>query len=151
MGPTTQPGTSATRGGPTASSGTMTSTTPPHDSGIFDSTPGDHHAAGSAASVPIAPRTYTIAAGDTFISVAEKELGSPNRWHAVAEANPLVDPSKLKVGQVIKLPETAIAADGSHSSASTWFRAVSRPSAITRTHSTARGCGRRHHLHRPDR
>ena len=107
---------------------------PPHDSGIFDSTPGDHHAAGAAASVPLAPRTYKVASGDTFISIAEKELGASNRWHALAEANPLVDPSRLKVGQVIKLPETTVAGDASRASSAS---AGVSARAITHTHSAA--------------
>ncbi len=48
--------------------------------------------------------TYTIRAGDTFSSIAEQTLGSENRWIDIAQANPLVDPTKLKIGQVIKLP-----------------------------------------------
>lgn len=49
--------------------------------------------------------TYTIAPGDTFSSIALKLYGDSARWIAIAKANPLVDPVRLKVGQIIKLPD----------------------------------------------
>ena len=53
------------------------------------------------------PTTYTIQAGDTFSAIAQKLYGDGARWTAIAKANPLVDPIRLKVGQVIKLPDLA--------------------------------------------
>lgn len=58
----------------------------------------DDAAASSASS------TYTIKAGDTFQSIAAKHLGSASRWRDIGKANPFVEPTKLKIGQVIKLP-----------------------------------------------
>lgn len=37
-------------------------------------------------------------------SIALAKYGSANKWVELAQANPLVDPNRLKVGQVIKLP-----------------------------------------------
>ncbi len=51
-----------------------------------------------------APRAYTIKAGDSFASIALAIYGSDSYWHLIGQANPLVDPAKLKPGQVINLP-----------------------------------------------
>ncbi len=48
--------------------------------------------------------SYTIKAGDTFSSIAADKLGDEKYWQQIAQANPTVDPQKLKVGQVIRLP-----------------------------------------------
>jgi len=48
--------------------------------------------------------TYTIQPGDTFSSIAVAEFGSDRYWVDIAQANPLVDPARLKVGQEIRLP-----------------------------------------------
>ena len=49
-------------------------------------------------------RTYTIRKGDTFWSIATREYGNGQKWKAIAQANPSVDPKKLAVGQQITLP-----------------------------------------------
>ena len=51
-----------------------------------------------------ASRTYKVQSGDTLTSIAQKNLGSESRWHEIAEANPMIDPIKLRVGQVLKMP-----------------------------------------------
>ncbi len=43
--------------------------------------------------------------GDTFKAIARRELGSDERWSEIAELNPGVSPSKLTVGQSLRLPE----------------------------------------------
>jgi nucleoid-associated protein YgaU len=53
------------------------------------------------------PGTYTIAQGDTFGSIAKAKYGDENKWHILATANPGVDSSHLRIGQVIKLPDPA--------------------------------------------
>ena len=50
------------------------------------------------------PNTYTIKPGDTFISIAIAQYGSELRWVEIAQANQTVDPIKLQVGQIIRLP-----------------------------------------------
>lgn len=49
---------------------------------------------------------YVIKSGDTFASIAKKIYGSDTHWRDIAQANPLVDPSKLKVGKKIRLPDS---------------------------------------------
>ena len=49
--------------------------------------------------------TYTIKKGDTFIKIAREVYGNASRMHAIQAANPGVDPRKLKIGQVINLPD----------------------------------------------
>lgn len=61
-------------------------------------------APGQTATTTPQPGTYTIAIGDTFASIALKRLGDERRWVDIAQANPLVDPTKLKVGQTIRMP-----------------------------------------------
>lgn len=53
---------------------------------------------------PAPPRTYVIKTNDNFSSIALALYGSDEYWDEIAQANPLVDPTKLKVGQVIYLP-----------------------------------------------
>ncbi|MBB6430907.1 LysM peptidoglycan-binding domain-containing protein [Algisphaera agarilytica] len=50
-------------------------------------------------------RLYTIESGDSLSSIALATYGSANKWVDIAQANPLVDPNRLRVGQEIKLPD----------------------------------------------
>jgi nucleoid-associated protein YgaU len=52
-----------------------------------------------------ATTAYTIRPGDTLISIAERHYGSQNYWDEIAQANPLIDPVRLKPGDVIQLPD----------------------------------------------
>ncbi len=47
---------------------------------------------------------YTVRSGDTFEGIAKRQLGRSSRWVDLAQANPLVDPMKLRVGQTLRLP-----------------------------------------------
>ena len=49
-------------------------------------------------------RTYTVQGGDMLSIIAQRELGSASRWREIADLNPKVDPDKLFVGAVLKLP-----------------------------------------------
>ncbi len=51
------------------------------------------------------PRTYTIKAGDSFSSIATAIFGAEKHWIDIADANPKVDPKRIKIGQVINLPD----------------------------------------------
>ncbi len=53
---------------------------------------------------PSGARTYTIKRGDTLWAIAERHLGSGQRWREIAELNPGLDPAKLAIGQEIRLP-----------------------------------------------
>jgi nucleoid-associated protein YgaU len=48
--------------------------------------------------------TYTVQKGDTLWSIAQRHLGNGKRWREIVELNPGLEPSKLRVGQVIILP-----------------------------------------------
>ncbi|MBI1336827.1 MAG: LysM peptidoglycan-binding domain-containing protein [Phycisphaera sp.] len=58
----------------------------------------------NTAAPPTTASTYTIQQGDTLTSIALKRYGSERYMVDIAQANPLVDPTRLKIGQVIKLP-----------------------------------------------
>jgi nucleoid-associated protein YgaU len=55
---------------------------------------------------PTAPayQDYTVQSGDTMTSIAEEWFGDGGKWDLISKANPLVDPQRLKVGQVLRLP-----------------------------------------------
>jgi LysM repeat protein len=69
--------------------------------------PAETAQAPEAAAPPPAPaETYTAKAGDTLKSIARKLYGKTNKLAALSSANPGVKPAtKLKAGQVIRLPE----------------------------------------------
>ncbi len=47
---------------------------------------------------------YTIAPGDNLSKLSKLFYGNPNKYEAIAKANGLADPNKLKVGETLKLP-----------------------------------------------
>ena len=67
--------------------------------------------AAPAASVAPAPAVadssitnHTVQAGDTFSAIAKKYYNDENKFTVIAQANPGVDSSRLKIGQIIKVP-----------------------------------------------
>ncbi len=48
--------------------------------------------------------TYTVKKGDTLWKIASTHYGDGKKWHEIAEANPGLTPSDLRVGQTITLP-----------------------------------------------
>jgi nucleoid-associated protein YgaU len=48
--------------------------------------------------------TYTIRKGDTLWKIASQHYGDGKKWHEIADANPGLSPSSLRVGQSISLP-----------------------------------------------
>ncbi|PPD45908.1 MAG: hypothetical protein CTY15_03405 [Methylocystis sp.] len=55
---------------------------------------------------PAAANSYTALAGDTLKTIAKKIYGKPDKWRALASANPGLKPGvRLKAGQVVALPE----------------------------------------------
>lgn len=59
----------------------------------------------SAAELPASAYTsYTIQAGDNFERIATAWFGDPRKQSLIAIANPTVDPIRLQIGQIIKLP-----------------------------------------------
>lgn len=93
---------------PSLGTGTLSSSpsSPSLSSGLLLPPPIDTgspaHTAGTAG--PTLAATYTIQSGDTLSSLAVTHYGSERYWVEIAQANPTVDPHRLKIGQVIKLP-----------------------------------------------
>jgi nucleoid-associated protein YgaU len=50
-------------------------------------------------------RTRTVGEGDTLASIAYEEYKDPNKWRALAEANNIDDPMRVKPGQVLDVPD----------------------------------------------
>ena len=55
---------------------------------------------------PVKPveTTYTVKAGDSLSSIWKQLTGSERGWEKLQSANPGLDPSRLKIGQVLKVP-----------------------------------------------
>lgn len=51
-----------------------------------------------------AQRTHTVVEGDSLASIAYREYGNPNLWRAVADANKIDDPMRLRAGSSLLLP-----------------------------------------------
>jgi hypothetical protein len=49
-------------------------------------------------------RSVTVDAGDTLPAVAFREYGNPNMWRALAEANDIDDPLRLRPGVTLLVP-----------------------------------------------
>ncbi|MCH2141795.1 MAG: LysM peptidoglycan-binding domain-containing protein [Phycisphaerales bacterium] len=52
----------------------------------------------------VGPRRYTIKPGDTLSEIAWSELGSAQLWTMIVEANPGLDPNRLRVGGTVRIP-----------------------------------------------
>jgi hypothetical protein len=50
------------------------------------------------------PVEYRVKPGDTFTSIARERLGKESLASRIAQLNPGVDPTKLQIGQRIRLP-----------------------------------------------
>lgn len=48
---------------------------------------------------------YTVQPGETFASIAQKFFGSRGKAEVIASANPLVDPTRIRAGRVIRIPK----------------------------------------------
>lgn len=54
--------------------------------------------------IPPEFRPYTVQAGDNFDRISQRVYGTTRHGLAIARANPLLDPRRLRVGQVIRVP-----------------------------------------------
>jgi len=50
--------------------------------------------------------SYTVKAGDSLAGIAMKLFGNANKWREIADINSIADPTKIKIGQVLRLPPT---------------------------------------------
>lgn len=59
------------------------------------------------AATPAAPRTYTVAAGDSLSKIAKKLYGDSGKWKRIFEANRdiIKNPDLIHPGQVLKIPD----------------------------------------------
>lgn len=77
----------------------------PSDSIRDGATPAPPQAPATTAPIVAPPRaTYTVVAGDTLQKIAKQHYGSVNKWHRIADANPGVDPSRLRPGTTLVVP-----------------------------------------------
>ena len=67
-------------------------------------TPTTNPAFAGAKTVSFKGGTYLVQPRDTFSSIAVKTYGDESKWFDIAQANPTVDPTRLRVGQELKLP-----------------------------------------------
>jgi len=51
-----------------------------------------------------AEQPYTIQSGDNLSHIAQRFYGAASKYSAVAQANGIADPDKIKVGQALSLP-----------------------------------------------
>jgi len=59
----------------------------------------------SAGGIQTLAQEYTVQPRETFSSIAIALFDDEQRWLDIAQANPLVDPTRLKVGQVLRIPD----------------------------------------------
>jgi len=64
----------------------------------------------TAAPKSAAADTYTVKEGDSIASIWRSISGSERGWEKLLAANPGVDPSRLRIGQVLKVPDHKAAA-----------------------------------------
>lgn len=64
-------------------------------------------------------RMYEVRPKDTFSSIAQRELGSRNRWVEIQQLNKDINPTKMKPGMKIRIPsKDSLSADQSEKQAS---------------------------------
>lgn len=61
--------------------------------------------------------TYTVKEGDSLASIWRDLTGSERGWEQLQQANPGLDPSRLKIGQVLKVPDWKQSAGASKATA----------------------------------
>lgn len=74
--------------------------------------PGPNDAGTSPRPPFAASREHVVRAGDRLANIAKQYLGDAGAWKAIADANPGLDPARLKVGQKLAIPERGAVASG---------------------------------------
>ena len=57
-----------------------------------------------------AGNTVTLGKGDTLYGLAKQHLGDGSKWREIADANNIKDPTKLAIGEKIKIPAKRVPA-----------------------------------------
>ncbi|MCU0723151.1 MAG: LysM peptidoglycan-binding domain-containing protein [Planctomycetes bacterium] len=91
---------------------------PPGHPAAPPSAPARPGAAAAPAAAPAAgpapeagrPTVHVVAAGETLNLIADRYLGSSGAWPRIVEANPGMDPDRLRVGQKLNIPPDPAAA-----------------------------------------
>ena len=106
-GPTTKPTVSSTPTEPGDTWATALNTGEVHTTGI--SRTGTEMSTGTTAThtgaVSPSSKTWKIASGETLYSISVKAYGSTRYVSKILAANPGMNPSRLKIGQTINLPD----------------------------------------------
>ncbi|MBJ76261.1 MAG: hypothetical protein CMJ98_04510 [Planctomycetes bacterium] len=53
--------------------------------------------------------TYVVKPGDSLSAISQRTLGTSKRWEELMALNGISDPTRIRVGQVLKLPGVALA------------------------------------------
>jgi nucleoid-associated protein YgaU len=61
----------------------------------------------SADTMNSANTQYVVEQGDTLAEIAQKKLGSADKWKEIARANDIDDPDSLRVGQKLSIPSAS--------------------------------------------
>jgi len=70
-------------------------------------------------------RTHVVQRGETFFTISEAAYGTSKYWKRIVDANPQVNPNRLRIGTTITLPDIHAAAPVNTQSA--------QPAALTQT------------------
>ncbi|MCV7229324.1 LysM peptidoglycan-binding domain-containing protein [Mycolicibacterium komossense] len=54
---------------------------------------------------PPAPRTYTVASGDTLWAISERFYGDGSKYQRIADASGVANPDLIQPGQVLTIPD----------------------------------------------
>ncbi len=80
--------------------------------GAGPTTMGDPMATAAPATTSAGGGTHTVAKGETLGDISATHYGTTKHWKKIVDANPGLDPARLKIGQVLQIPavETSAAA-----------------------------------------
>lgn len=78
-----------------------------------------------------APRSHTVVSGESFYTIAKGEYGDGSLYARLEDANPNIDPNRLRVGMVITIPELTGGAPAA--------RTATRPERGSRTEANSSG------------
>lgn len=85
----------------------------------------------STGSGSAAYRTHTIKKGDTLWNLAAKYLGDGHRWKEITKLNNITDPRKIRIGQVLKIPNSSTTTSTTTATKTYTPQTLSSYSAIT--------------------